>query len=120
MEEKKPTQNEQSPSESKAISEEDNSDLRPELQPIAARHGRKKLEFCVRLAALNVLMDKQVAMSQRFLALGPLTQAVLTAQSELFEIMVTQCGWTMDQVIECLQDIGRAAKLAKPVAETRH
>lgn len=110
----------QQPSPASTGTTEDNSDLRPELQPIAARHGRKMLDFAVRISACNVALDRLVELAKRSNVHGkelqPLVAMLLNAQGDLANACMEARGWNWDTLVECIGDIGRAGKLAAGAA----
>lgn len=89
-------------------------ELRPELKPIAARYGREMLDFAVRLAGANAALDVLLVATRHNLALRSRTAALLEAQGWFCDELARSKGWHWDKVIECLQDVGRAARLAAP------
>lgn len=93
----------------------EHGDLRPELRPIAARHGREMLDFAVRVSACNVALDQLVAYAQTHSKLRPITAMLTNAQAELAQMVMTAKGWDWDKLVECIGDVGRAGKLAANV-----
>lgn len=95
--------------------EEEIKGLKPELQPVARRHGMTLLRHAVILSALNVLMDQLQAASNR--TIKPLIGALVNTQADLIQMMLAEHQWTWDQLAECIGDIARAAQVAAAARE---
>lgn len=91
---------------------EDFSDLRPELQGIAKRHGRDMMDFSMRLAGANSSLDWLLVYSQTHGKVKPQAAVLLDSLGWMCQQLAAARGWDWDKVMECLQDIGRASKLA--------
>lgn len=83
----------------------------PELRTVAQRHGPEMLQFCMVVAGTNKAIDQMLGFGERFDALGPPSMVVLDNMSTLCNVILMMKGWSMDQVTECIQDIGRAQSL---------
>lgn len=83
----------------------------PELRTVAQRHGPEMLQFCLVVAGTNRAIDQMLSFGNRFDALGPPSVVVLDNVSVLCNTILVMKGWSMDQVTECIQDIGRAQAL---------
>lgn len=76
------------------------------------------LDFCVRLVALNQIMDQMVAISQQNLAprretFAKLMQTLLGTQADCLGSALKLAGLTWGgKVAECLVDVDRAAQIA--------
>lgn len=92
----------------------DNSDLRPELQPVAKRHGREMLDFAVRVGASNMSIDWLKAYALTHSKVGPHLLVLMDSQAHFCNMVMQAKGWQWDTLIECLQDIDRASKLVQP------
>lgn len=90
------------------------TDLRPELKPIAARHGRDVLDFAIRLAGANTSLDWLLIYSQTHSKVGPQAAVLLDSLGWFVQQLALAKGWDWDKVMECMQDISRASKLAHP------
>ena len=83
----------------------------PELHTVARRHGLELLEFALVVAGTNRAIDTMLGMGERFVQLRAPSMVVLNNISTLCELVLAGKGWTMDQVTECIQDVGRAQEL---------
>lgn len=83
----------------------------PELRTVAQRYGPEMVTFCIVVAGTNQAIDKMLSFGERFDALGPPAMVVLDNMSTLCQVILGMKGWNMDQVTECIQDIGRARSL---------
>lgn len=87
--------------------------MRPELKPIAERYGRDMLDFAVRVAGANSALDALLVATRHNLALRSRTAALLDAQGYFCGEFAKLKGWNWPRITECIQDIARAAKLAR-------
>lgn len=83
----------------------------PELRPIAKRHGVALLNFALVVAGTNRAVDKLLHLGERFVAAREPGLVVLNNMQTLCEDILKSHEWKMDQVIECIQDVGRAQDL---------
>lgn len=80
----------------------------PELRTVAQRYGPEMLQFCIVVAGTNRAIDQMLGFGERFDALKLPSVVVLDNMSTLCNVILVMKGWSMDQVTECIQDIGRA------------
>lgn len=82
-----------------------------ELWPVAKRHGIPLLEFALVVAGTNRAIDELLRLGERFVAAKGPSLVVLNNLQTLCEDVLDHHGWKMDDVIECIQDVGRAQDL---------
>lgn len=99
------------PTDSKATAE---AELRPELKPIAERYGREMLDFAVRVAGANTVLDWLQVYSLTHSKVKPQVMLLMDAQSHFCNLIMASKGWKWDDLIGCMTDISRAAALAHP------
>lgn len=93
------------------LSREQLESFPPELRTVAQRYGVEMLNFCIVVAGTNRAIDQMLGFGERFDALGPPSMVVLDNMSTLCNVILMMKGWQMDQVVECIGDIGRAQAL---------
>lgn len=93
------------------VSQEQLDKYPPELWPVAKRHGIPLLEFALVVAGTNRAVDQLLNLGERFVAAKAPSLIVLNNLQILCEEILTNHGWKMDNVIECIQDVGRAQSL---------
>lgn len=95
------------------VSDEELENYAPELRSVVQRHGPELFKFASIVAGTNAAVDEVIALGERYVKLrGP--GVVLTNNlSALCQDILDLHNWNMDQVIECMNDIGRAHQLAE-------
>lgn len=83
-----------------------------ELRSVVQRHGPAMLEFCLCVAGTNRAVDQMLGFGQRFAAMQAPAMVVLDNMSTMCNVILRLKGWSMDQVTECIGDIGRAQAIA--------
>lgn len=84
----------------------------PELRTIAQRFGPELLQFCLTVAGTNRAVDAMLALGERFVAAREPGLVLLNNMATLCELILEAKGWDMDQVTECIQDIGRVQAIS--------
>lgn len=104
--------------------------LRPEMRPVAERHGRTLFCFCANIGIFSGGMQKLAAAGQATgqtlvnlharkaaasmgQALGAAHAQLLQGFNGLVELTILGHGWSQAQVVECQTDIKRAAELVQ-------
>jgi len=104
--------------------------LRPEMRPVAERHGRALFCFAASLGILNGGLGKLASAGQHTVsklqslhqrqAANAVNAALRTAHAQItqgangvIELAVLGNGWTQAQIVECQRDINRAAELGR-------
>ena len=86
-----------------------------ELRTVVQRHGPDLMTFCMVVAGTNRAVDQMLGFGERFSALQTPAMVILDNMSTMCEVILRMRGWSMDQVTECITDIGRAQSLATGV-----
>lgn len=84
----------------------------PELRTVVQRHGPALLEFCLCVAGTNRAVDQIIGFGQRFHAMQAPAMIVLDNMSTMCNVILRLSGWSMEQVTECIGDIGIAQAIA--------
>lgn len=82
-----------------------------ELRPVAKRHGIELLNFALVVAGTNQAVDQLLHLGERFVAARAPGMVILNNMQTLCEDILKSHEWSMDSVIECIQDVGRAQSL---------
>lgn len=86
--------------------------LRPELRPIAQRHGLAQMVLAQKVAGANLAIDWLMAYSHTHSKMKPHVAVLIDAQATFVDAAIKAMGWSFEGLGECIMDLSKAAKLA--------
>lgn len=106
--------------ENQTVAGDDPAPLRPELQPIAERYGRDLFDAALRLASLTAAVDQLLHRTRTSPHLHGLVNVIMAALGDLNSDLITAKGWHLNDLADCIAEIGKAGREAGPRIEVPH
>lgn len=97
--------------------DEGTQQLLPELQPIADRYGLDLFHAAMRIASLTAACDQLLHRTRTTTHLHNLVTVVTATLGDLNNALIEAKGWHLDDVVECIHEIGKARREAAPRIE---
>lgn len=88
--------------------------LVPHLQPIADRYGRDLFDAALRIASLTSALDQLAHRTRTSETMQGLVMVIMSSLGDLNTELIAAKGWHLDDVVECIKEIGEAREAQRP------
>lgn len=101
----------------KESAEQVSEPVQPALQPIADRYGRDLFDAALRIAAMTAALDYLLGRTRsrpQLVHLHAPVDSIARGLADLNNELIRAKGWHLEDVVECIGEIGKALKDEAP------